>query len=347
MEEPDTHVDTSNRRPDDADLALVRIICAPVSERAERWDEWVVGADFEQLSPEAYGVLAELYKAVEPLNLVHPWIARLRGVFRRTWTTNQVHRATFDSIADALTGAGINLLRPADHEIAAVLPEPAAHQLRPPRVVVPWANGPHALAVLTAVGWHVAEPPPRSARARLTRTRWALATPEGATAELATTYNPQLSGEQRDREVFRRAGPRAGQLFAAHPVDIACNALTDQLDVPGSIRWIPGAVAVLDAFDGHIDLRQILDRRAASRVLTAVVPRLEVLVTEGFSARAAAHLRVAQELAAAHPLASRPRERAVDWTRRQAALATRTPTTARRVIARHGGLPGLVAALRG
>ena len=160
--------------------------------------------------------------------------------------------------------------------------------------------------------------------------------------ELVNFFNPWLVDERRDADVWERARATPGSgPHAASAVDVAVVALTDQLDLPGAVRWAPGAAAVLDSIGDGVELGAVLDRRVARGVLPVVVSRLQCLVDEGLSSGAERLLADAQKLAKRHHLPATRSERTSDWGRRRARALARRPTATRELLARHGGLAGV------
>jgi hypothetical protein len=334
--------------PTEGDLALLRVVMAPTDETAARWEAWAAGADIEALSQAAYGLLPALYKALEAAGVTHPWVARVRGTYRRHWAERQRHLAEYEAAASVLTDAGLEFLRPADQQVGGFLHEPTVQQLGRPRVAVNWWTAPNALDALADAGWRIDDEAPRgrSLRARLTRTDWPISTEGGMSAKLVNFFDPWIVDERRDADVWERAraAPGAG-LPNASASDVAVAALTDQLDLAGAVRWALGAAAVLDAVGENVSLQPVLDRPAARWVLPIIVSRLQLLVSEGLSPNAVRPLLQAQELAALHRLPTTMPQRASDWGRRRVRALARRPTAARQILARHGGLAGVRAYL--
>jgi hypothetical protein len=330
--------------PTEADLALLRVVLAPADETAARWEAWAAGADIELLSQAAYGLLPAAYKALEAADVTHPWLARIRGTYRRHWAERQRHLAAYEAAASVLTDAGIEFLRPADQQVGEFLDDPAVLPLGRPRLAVSWWTAPEALDALAEAGWRVDDEASehRSLRARLTRTNWPISTEGGMTAELVNFFNPWIVDERRDADVWERAGaaPGSGPPNASAS-DVAVAALTDQLDLAGAVRWAVGAAEVFDAAGENVSLRPILDRPAARWVLPIVVPRLQLLEGERLTPTPGRPLPEAQELAARHRLPTTTTQRASDWGRRRVRALARRPTAARQILTRYGGLAGV------
>jgi hypothetical protein len=329
--------------PTEADLALLRVVTAPADETGARWEAWAAGADIDVLSQAAHGLLPALYKALEAAGVRHPWLARVRGTYRRHWTERQRHLAAYDAAASVLSEAGIEFLRPADQQVGEFLHEPAVLPLSRPRLSVSWWTAPNTLDALAEIGWRVDDEASRrrSLRARLTRTNWPIASQGGMSAELVNFFNPWIVDERRDADVWERARAAGSGPPNVSASDVAVAALTDQLDHAGAVRWALGTAAVLDAVGENVSLRPALDRPAARWALPIVVSRLQLLVSEGLSPNARRPLLEAEELAARHRLPKTASERASDWGRRRVRAWARRPTAARQVIARYGGLAGV------
>ena len=190
--------------------------------------------------------------------MTHPWLARVRGTYRRHWTEGQRRLAEYDAAASVLTDAGVEFLRPADQQVGGFLHDPTVQQLGRPRVAVDWWTAPNALDALADAGWRVDDEASRarSLRARLTRTDWPISTEGGMSAELVNFFDPWIVDERRDADVWERAraAPGAGPPNASAS-DVAVAALTDQLDLAGAVRWALGAAAVLDAVGENVSLQ--------------------------------------------------------------------------------------------
>jgi hypothetical protein len=330
--------------PSEADLALLRVVMAPADEIAARWEAWAAGADIEVLSQAAYGLLPALYKALQAAGVTHPWVARVRGTYRRHWTERQRHLAAYEAAASVLTDAGIEFLRPSDQQVGEFLDDPAVLPLGRPRLAVSWWKAPDALDALADTGWRVDDEASRrrSLRARLTRTNWPISTEGGMTAELVNFFNPWIVDERRDADVWERAraAPGSGPPNASAS-DVAVATLTDHLELAGALRWALGAAAVLDAIGENVSLQPNLDRPVARWVLPTVVARLRLLASEELSPNAGRVMLEAQELAARHRLPTTSAERASDWGRRRVRALARRPTAARQILTRYGGLAGV------
>jgi len=330
--------------PIDHDVLLLRVITSPVAEVEDRWSAWAEAVDIDHLSQAAYGLLPALYKTVEAAGVEHPWVARLRGVYRRQWTESQRHLAAAEAVGSVLAAAGIEFLRPVDQQVSRFLPDPATQQLGRPRVAVGWWTTPAALDALTRAGWHLDDDGSRagSLRARLTRTSWPISSETGGAAVLVNFFDPWLVDERRDADVWSRARAVSGSGPPdASPADVAVGVLTDQLDLPGAVRWAPAVAALLDAVGEGVDLDAVLDRRAARGVLPVVAGRIRFLAAEGLARDAGRLLRDVQTLVARHPLPVTTPERAADWSRRRLRGLVRRPTAVREIIGRHGGLAGV------
>ena len=332
--------------PIEDDTTLVRIVAGPEVDRSAQWDAWAASVDLDHLSPAAYGLLPALYAAMEPLGVEHPWMARLRGVYRREWTESRRHLASAEAVGAALAAAGIAHLDPADQQIARVVGGASVQRLDRPRVVVDWWSAPKAIEVLAAAGWVSAQPAERqSAKARLTATRWSLTSGGGAAAELTTSFLPFLVDERREADLWERAASGAADGAGVHPADLAVAALCDQLDLAGAVRWVPGALAVIDA-SASLDLRPTLDRRVARVALPLIGARLDFLAAEGLGRNTGDLRAQVADLLRRHPLPTSSAERAVERVRGAARMVRRQPRAVREVTRRHGGVTEVVAAMR-
>ncbi len=125
---------------------------------ADAFDRWQASVDIEALPPGHYLLLPLIYAGLEARHGDHPWLPRMRGVYRKMWYASQVSLRSTLSVADALAAAGQPALVAGAAALAhTVYPQPALRPLFQPEVIVPLAGADAALRTLDDLGWR-AEP---------------------------------------------------------------------------------------------------------------------------------------------------------------------------------------------
>lgn len=85
-------------RPQHAHEQLLDVLFLDDCRAARRWCEWRAQSDIDFLEAGIYELLPLLYRRLEAILPDEPWIGRLKGVYKRTWTHNillfrNTHRA--------------------------------------------------------------------------------------------------------------------------------------------------------------------------------------------------------------------------------------------------------------
>lgn len=124
----------------------------------EAFDRWQASVDIEELPPGHYLLLPLIYASLEARHHDHPWLPRMRGVYRKIWYASQVALRSALEVVEALQAAGQPALLTGAAALAhTVYPQPALRPLFQPEVIVPLAGADTALRVLDGLGWR-AEP---------------------------------------------------------------------------------------------------------------------------------------------------------------------------------------------
>ena len=328
--------------PTRAQLALLDLVLAAPEDRSARFEDWADRVDIDVLPDGSHGLLPAALRRCEAAGVDHPWMARLRGVYRRHWTAGQLARASAADARRVLGDRGIISLRPADQQLADALDDPTEFALGTVRVVVPWREADRAARALVEAGWRPdpAASGPLSARGRLT---WSTRRFDrnGSPFELATFLNPHVIGPRRDAGVWERAAPTVDDGDAGL-ADRLVLALSDQSSVDGALRWVLPARALLTSAARPPDLVPVVDMAAARRVLPLLVARLDFLAD---AVGCAAAGPPARELAAV--ATRRPVDEGPTGAARRAWRATiRLPGATAEIVDRHGGVRRAVTVAR-
>jgi hypothetical protein len=224
-------------RPSEEHELLLHAALSPPSETAGRWRDVRRRVDPLGNDPSLHELLPLLYRSLVAGGVEDPSLGRLKGMYRRTWYTNQLLlRRAGDALealrvegmaAIVLGGAALGLLHYRD---AGVRP------MSDTRIVVVPAHVAHARAVLRSAGWH--DPPVAIGDDDL----WARSTPLVIREMTAHALCPE------DQLLYTCVyGPTSSS--EAH-----------------CYRWVADALTILRSSRDSIEWRQLLDRAAEKRV---------------------------------------------------------------------------------
>lgn len=245
-----------------AQLALLRAALAPPATAAEAFFAWVAIADLDAVSSAEFPLLPLLYQTVEKLELRHPWLPRLAGIYRRTWYANQLMLQHLGRATDALGRAAVPVLFAGAAPLAlSVYPAIAARPITTVELLVAPEGVDVALGALQAPGWRA------SSRRRVDRTwqtRVAFSAGPKQTMELTWHPLPEAPYAAAAAEAWRfpQAHERAG--VAVTCLDDTMQLLRLCLAAPlqGPIALADGAMLVMH---GAVDWPRLVALAAETR----------------------------------------------------------------------------------
>ncbi len=150
--------------------ALLQVVLAP-DTNLDAIARWLAATNIERLETGQFALLPLAYRQMEPTADDHPWLPRLKGVYRRTWVANQLAlRAAADAL-QVLGAASVPalLIGPAALSLT-VYADPATRPIGVAQVLTPTADRLTAIQALTAAGWQPS--PPTDALAAPRYARW-------------------------------------------------------------------------------------------------------------------------------------------------------------------------------
>ena len=117
--------------------------------------QWQASVDLDHLPPGQYALLPLIYSNLARHGIDdHPWLSRLRGIYRKMWYANQLTLRTVAEIAAVLASAGLPVMVVGSAALAAtVYPDLAQRPIVPPELVVADADAVTALQTLQSLGW--------------------------------------------------------------------------------------------------------------------------------------------------------------------------------------------------
>jgi hypothetical protein len=267
--------------PDDRQMLLLEAALSDDdAAAAEAWERWRRQGALDDVDYASYRLLARVFRNLGRLGLSDPELARLRGVYRHTWYSNQRLLHAGGRALEALAGAGVDTAVFKGAAIAAQRPEEIGVRLMEDLdVLVRPDHVPAALEVLGRQGWARRDHRPIATLVRIT-SGTALVGPGGCELDLHWSV---LDPPTAEEELWRRAAPvHLGDV----PTLVPCPA--DQLLVtcahglswcPAPLRWVVDAVVI--AGGNGVDWAYLADRSRARGpgVVLAVADALRFLRT--------------------------------------------------------------------
>lgn len=119
---------------------------------------WQALVDLDLLPGSHYPLLPLIYRTLDQNGIDHPWLPRLRGIYRKMWYANQLTLRTVAGVVDAIEANGVEPMV-VDAAVLAptVYPEPALRPIQPPALAVRTEDAGRAIDILRSLGWR-AEP---------------------------------------------------------------------------------------------------------------------------------------------------------------------------------------------
>ncbi len=136
--------------------ALLQAVLAP-DTNPEAIARWLAATDFERLEAGQFLLLPLVYRQMERMAAEHPWLPRLKGIFRRTWFANQLALRAAEDALRVLAAAGQPALLVGPAALAlTVYTDPGTRPIGVAQVLTPTADRLAAIRALTADGWQPA-----------------------------------------------------------------------------------------------------------------------------------------------------------------------------------------------
>ena len=156
--------------PSPSTRALLQAVLGPEQVNPQAIERWQAETDIERLEVGQFQLLPLVYQQMELVAADHPWLPRLKGVYRRTWMANQLARRAAADALQVLAAAGLPALLIGPAALAlTVYADPATRPIGAPQVLTPTVDRLAAIRALTAAGW---QPSPRTALAAVRCERW-------------------------------------------------------------------------------------------------------------------------------------------------------------------------------
>ena len=146
---------SSNSFPTKEQCLLLHAALGSGAPAVAAWGEWQASVDFDgYLDPESFALLPLLYTNLRRNAVVHPFMHKLKGIYRRRWCENQVQFQGIEEVVGRfhlsriptmlVNGAALSLVHYADS---------ALRTASDTQVLVPVRRAEPALALLIEAGW--------------------------------------------------------------------------------------------------------------------------------------------------------------------------------------------------
>lgn len=256
---------------------LLRAALLSGGEATQAWIEARPRLDIDRLEVGSYSLLPLVYRQLQEAELAEPLLPRLRGIYRHTWSKNQVVLNELRAVADTLASAGVEPLVIGGAARLAYYPELGLRTLTEFELLVP----PHDVErSLRALGWHGDGVPPRVLRGRSAlRVETAKHRPFGLHWRLLPEY-----AAEGDESFWR--GARTIELpdvdsLALAPADELLHVCAGgaRTALWANVQWIADAAVILRTTEVDWDglVRQAEERRASPRLREALAYLVQLL----------------------------------------------------------------------
>jgi hypothetical protein len=249
---------------------------------AAAWDQWRrSGGQIDDLDRDAQRVLPQLYRNLVAAGCEDPDRERLKGIYRHSWSSNQILFNAVGPVLHAFRDAGIEAMVLKGGAVAGLYPDGlGTRPMRDIDILLRREAVDDGLVVLAEHG--ITAPDPSGlVRARRAKHSESLSGPNGFDLDL---HWEALFKVGSDSSLWRSARP--GVLGDA-PVLVP--GLADQLlhacvhgtgFTPAPMRWITDAMLILRASDGELDWEHLIAAAREHHASRNLHRALSVLVTD-------------------------------------------------------------------
>jgi hypothetical protein len=120
------------------------------------WAQWSGSIDLDHLPAGQYLLLPLLYRNLEYLGVEHPWLSRLKGVYRRCWYANHLALRRLADVVAALAGADVDALLVGEAvSVLSDYPEVSTRPIPALQIAVRPAAFDQAARLLAELGWRM------------------------------------------------------------------------------------------------------------------------------------------------------------------------------------------------
>lgn len=231
---------------------LLTAALGPDEEARSAWGEARDGLDIDELEPGTFALTPFLYRRLESWGLEDPALAKLKGLYRHSWTRNHILLGELRNLAEAFARDGVELMAAGGSLfVAAVYPETALRPLDRLDLVVHEADAERAAALLQSLEWNAAA----GDSGRLGRRSAMWFTNNGRIAVLRSRVLPRAIDVWEDRITFDLEGVECAGLSRERQLLLTCLG-EDRHEIWGRVQWLPDLRALVDS--GPLDWERVL-----------------------------------------------------------------------------------------
>jgi putative nucleotidyltransferase-like protein len=293
-------------RPTDEQLLVLHAALDEPGEGRQAWRRWRAAIEFDDVDHGSTRLLPLVYRNLGPDSFDAEVAGRLKGLYRRAWSHNQLlFKRGAEAIA-VLTANGIETLVTKGASLALLTyGDLGARPMDDVDVLVPLDRAIEAIEVLSAAGWVADRDDPLA----WTQVHHSLgfAGPDGGHVDL---HWFALWQPARDEELWQGsvpmelAGTATRAPCAADQLLLACVHGTPWSPLP-PFRWIADAVTVIRCAGDGLDWDRLVGEADRRRLTVACLAALDYLRTEfGAPVPAAAIERLREAPASRHERAA-------------------------------------------
>jgi hypothetical protein len=267
--------------PTPAQALLLRAALLHGPEALDAWERWKASTDIDRIDRGSHRLLPLVYRMLEREGVADPLLARLKGVYRHTWSRNQLMLHALAGGVRALQEAGLEAMILKGAALSLVYyRDLGARPMDDVDVLVRTGDAERALELLRARGWRpeLAIPPARlgalhgvamrNAAGQSLDLHWHLTpaalAPDADADYWAAAHTTRLGGQQ-----VRLLAP-THQLFHAFAHGVKSNVVPP-------LRWVADATVVLRQAPG-IDWPRLVAAATRDRLVLPVREGLHYLV---------------------------------------------------------------------
>jgi len=272
---------TLGNKPSDEQLLVLHAALDERPAALRAWGAWRASVEFDDVDHGSLRLLPLVYRNLGPDALDAEVVGRLKGVYRRSWSQNQINFRRAAEAISLLEEAGIETLVIKGASLAVLsYADAGARPMDDADVLVPLRRAADAIEALSAAGWS----PDRDDPIEWTRVHHSLgfAGPDGGNVDL---HWFSLWQPADDTPLWRAAVPMelAGIATrapcAADQLLLACVHGTPWSPLP-PFRWIADAVTVIGAAGAELDWDRVTAEAERRRLTVATGAALSYLREE-------------------------------------------------------------------
>ncbi|NCC37048.1 MAG: hypothetical protein EOM24_34335, partial [Chloroflexia bacterium] len=152
--------------------ALLHAVLHPDEPHPQALQTWLAATELNRLEPGQFNLLPLIVPQIQRIAPDHPWLPRIKGIYRRVWYANQRALRAVSACLEVLEAVGQPALLFGPAALALTVYADQAQTLRPigvPQVLVPTEDRGTAIQVLSAAGWQPCPPTSRLTEPRFAR----------------------------------------------------------------------------------------------------------------------------------------------------------------------------------